>query len=208
MALLAAVLATSLLTGLALAIAFLGMGESMLASHDRTARSLRQASYAAVQLALADLRAAPAWSDVLTPGATAVISAAGGRFADGTLVPVSPWGGPAIDLRTMTEQLQAASDAARGPADPAQTWLLYEYGPLERAVPGASPGPLYVAVWVADDRADTDGDPSRDTNGILAIRAVALGPANALAATDVSLARIPGSGGADVVRLLTVRPGW
>lgn len=208
MALLAAVLATSLLTGLALAVAFLGMGESMLASHDRTARSLRQASYAAVQLALADLRAAPSWSDALTPGATAAVSAAGGRFTDGTLVPVSPWGGAAIDLRAMTERLQAASDGARGPGDPPQTWLLYEYGPFERAVPGASPGPWYVAVWVADDRADTDGDPSRDTNGILAIRAVALGPANALAVTDVSVATVPGPGDAGVVRLLTIRPGW
>src|SRR6185369_17040849 len=71
MAVLAAAIAAALLSGLALAIALLGGGEGMLASHERMSRSLRQAAEGAVQLALADLRSAPSWDAVLAAGGVA-----------------------------------------------------------------------------------------------------------------------------------------
>lgn len=204
MALLAAVTATALLTALGLAIALLGMGESILAGHERTARALRHASHAGVQLAAADLRVLPTWSAALAAGGVPQVSGSEGRFMDASLTPAAPWGGT-IDLRGMTDDIQASSDAfSRGDA---QVWRLFECGPLERGVPGMQAGPWYVAVWVADDRADSDGDPLIDTNGVLALRAVAIGPDGALAATDVSVMRATGPGGVVQVRILTIRPG-
>jgi hypothetical protein len=58
-----------------------------------------------------------------------------------------------------------------------------------------------VAVWVADDRADTDGDPDRDSNGMIAVRAVAFGPGDASAALELTLAREAGR-----VRTVAIRP--
>lgn len=207
MAVLTALLAAALLMGLGVSIVMLGAGEATLAAHDRAARALRQASTGAVHLALADLAALPSWSALLAPGPVAPLSAVSGRLADGSLLPAAPWGGPAIDLAGLTLRLQAATDASQGPAGDPQVWRLLEYGPLDRAVPGARSGACYLVVWVADDRADSDGDPATDSNGIVAIRAVAYGPGEGLASLDVSVARPAGAGGPGGARILTIRPG-
>jgi hypothetical protein len=202
MALLSALLATVLLTTLGLALALLGMEESMLALHERTARVLRQAASAAGQLALADLRGQPVWDKVLATGAAPPLSALPGRFVDDTLTPRSPWNGVPLDLGALTSRLQAATDGDRGPADAPQVWRLYEYGPLDRAA-AVPAGPWYVAVWIADDRADIDSDPSVDSNGLLSVHAAALGPADAMMAVDLTVQRLPSGR----VRVATVRPG-
>jgi len=206
-AVLSAILLTALLTALGVAIALLGIEESMLASHARTARALRLASSAAAQLAVADLRALPSWNGVIAAGAAPQLSAVASRFADATLTPLAPWDGSTIDLGAVTDRWQSVSDASRGAADAPQVWRLFAYGPLEQAAPGTLAGPWYVAVWIADDRADIDGDPCVDSNGILSLRAVAMGPSEAVASTDVSVQRTSSSGGPDRVRILTVRPG-
>jgi hypothetical protein len=201
MAVLSALLATVLLMGLGVAIVLLGTTEATLAAHDRTARSLREASLGVMHLAVADLRAQPSWSGVLAEG-IAPVSALPGRARDGSLTPAAPWGGPPLDLRQVTADVAAAADTGIGDA---QVWRLYEFARLPD-VAGDGASPWYVAAWVADDAADGDGDPSIDTNGILAIRALALGPANAKAATAVSVRKTSHPGGPDVVRILTIRP--
>ena len=202
MALLSAVLATALLMGLGVSIMLVGTSEAVLGAHDRAARALKEASLAAVHLAVADLRRQPSWSAVLSAGSTP-LSALPGRAADFTLTPQAPWGGPALDLRRLTVDVAAAADIGGG--DP-QVWRLYEYGGLAELVPGAAESPFYLAAWVADDRADGDGDPLVDANGVLAIRAVAFGPGLGRAVTAVSLGKTAPPGGPDVVRILTIRP--
>jgi hypothetical protein len=202
MAVLSALFATVLLMGLGVSIVLLGTTEAALATHDRTARMLREASLGVVHLAVADLRAQPSWSAVLAEG-TLPVSAAPGRLTDPTLSPQAPWGGPLLDLRQVTAEVQAAADIGVG--DP-QVWRLYEYGSLAQVAGLDAASPCYIAAWVADDPADGDGDPSADSNGILAVRAVALGPGNARATTAVSIARTSVPGGPELVRLLTIRP--
>ena len=202
MALLFALIATVLLTGLGVSIVLMGTTETVLAAHDRTARALREASMAAVHLAVADLRAQPSWSAVLGAG-TGPLSAAPGRATDPTLTPAAPWGGPPLDLRQITVDVGAAADTGSGDA---QLWRLYEYGSLSGLIPGASTGPFYVAAWVADDPADGDGDPLLDANGIVSVRGVAFGPANMTAATAVSLRKTSPAAGPAGVRILTIRP--
>ena len=202
MALLSAILATTVLMGLGLSIVLLGTSEAVLAAHDRMARALREASMAAVHLAIADLRRQPAWSTVLAAG-TAPLSAAPGRAADLSVTPPAPWGGGMLDLSQLTADVAAAADTGSG--DP-QLWRLYEFGRLDSLVPGAPGLPFYLAVWVADDAADGDGDARTDSNGILALRAVALGPGQVRAVTAVSIGKTTPPTGPAAVRILTIRP--
>lgn len=202
MALLSALLATVLLMGLGVSLVLLGTSEAVLAAHDRTVRALRDASMAAVFLAAADLRRQPAWSSVLAPGSTP-LSAAPGRATDASVTPPAPWGGLPLDLRQLT--LDVAGSAATGAGDP-QLWRLYESGTLADLIPAGTDRPIYLAVWVADDPADGDGDPLVDRNGILAVRAAAFGPANAKAEIAVSVQKLTLLHGPAQVRILTIRP--
>lgn len=203
MAVLTALLATLLLTALGVSIALLGIEESMLSLHERTARALRHAASAGAQLAVADLRLAASWDPLLVAGATPPLSAVPGRFVDSTLTPAAPWNGAPIDLAAATTALQAASTASRGPGDAPQVWRLYLSGPLARAAPSAATGPWYLAVWIADDRADIDGDPTVDSNGLLSVHAAAYGPADAAVSLDLTVRRLPSGS----VSVATSRPG-
>jgi hypothetical protein len=203
MAILTALLATALLMGLGLSVALMGTSEATLAADDRAARALREASLAAVHLAVADLRLTPSWSAVLAPG-VAPWSAVPGRAMVADVTPAAPWDGSPLPLVSMTADVQAAADTESGDR---QVWRLFESGPLEALVPGIAAGPWFLAVWVADDHADGDADPLVDANGILSIRAEAWGPRGARVATMVSVMKTVVAGGPDRVRILTVRPG-
>ena len=204
MALLTALFAMALMMGLGLSIALVGTMEGVLGAHDRNARTLREASLAAAHLAIADLRARPSWSAVLAAGSAPPFAGVPGRALDPTVFPPAPWGGPALDLLALTADVQAAADTGNGDS---QAWRLFESARLERLVPGTSPGPWYLAVWVADDWADGDGNPSVDANGILAVRAAAFGPAGGAMTTVVSVMKTTVAGEPDRVRILTIRPG-
>jgi hypothetical protein len=203
MAVVTALLATLLLTALGVSIALLGIEESMLSLHERTAWALRHAASAGAQLAVADLRLAPSWDPLLAAGAMPPLSAVPGRFLDSTLTPAAPWNGAPIDLAAATVILQAATDGARGPSDAAQAWRLYLSGPLSRAAPSMAAGPWYIAVWIADDKADIDGDPAVDSNGLLSVHAAAYGPVEASVSIDLTLRRLSSGG----VAVATSRPG-
>jgi hypothetical protein len=202
MALLTTLFATALLMGLGLSIALVGTMEGVLGAHDRNARALREASLAAAHLAIADLRAQPSWSAVLAAGPIPPFTAVPGRAIDPNVPPVAPWGGAPLNLLAHTADVQAAADTGNG--DP-QAWRIFESGRLDRLLPGTAAGPWYLAVWVADDWADGDGDPAADTNGILAVRAVAFGPEGAAMTTTVSVMKTTVAGGPERVRVLAIR---
>ena len=175
MALLTALLGTALLMGLGLSLVLMGSAETTLARRDRDARSLGHAARAAATLAVADLRALPSWTGVLQPGSPPEVSALPGRLAPVTLTPALPWGGT-LDLRAATARAQAATDGSGIPGD-AQRWRLYGAASLGSLAPDAAGGlPCFLAVWVADDNVDGDGDPATDTNGVLVVRGAAFGP--------------------------------
>jgi hypothetical protein len=207
MAVVAAVLATALLSALGLAIALLGSGEMTLAGRERMTRSLRAAAQGAAQLAIADLETLPNWTAVLTAGTSADVTAVRARLADATLNPRPPWGDAVIDLHVMTTRVQLAEDDVRGPEDAAQVWRLFATGPLASVAPGGGSGPWYLAVWIADDCADTDSDPDRDSNGAISLHATAFGPGEAVASVDIRVVRQVSAGGVANVRVASIRPG-
>ena len=51
----------------------------------------------------------------------------------------------------------------------------------------------YVAVWIADDPAETDDDPLADTNGTMSLHAEAYGPSGTHKVIEVTVARTSGT---------------
>jgi hypothetical protein len=171
-----------LLTCLGMSLVLLGAAGTTLAAHDWQATSAAHAAHAALTLATAELRARSDWSGAMLDGATADVCAAPGPFADGSLSPPAPWDGSSIDLRRLTQQRQAASDAAAPPGVPGPAWRLFEYGPISRLVPSdARRHPYYIVVWAADGR-----------GGLLLLHATALGPGLVRASVEASLVRQAG----------------
>jgi hypothetical protein len=82
-------------------------------------------------------------------------------------------------------------------------WQLYAYGPVSNMLPAGQLDSLfYVVVWVADDPAETDSDPTRDDadggntpgRGVVMLRAEAFGPFGSHRRVEVTAQRpLPGS---------------
>ena len=89
-------------------------------------------------------------------------------------------------LALLVRRGAGASGAGRGLG-----WRLYAHGPLSAILPrDPSLGLVRVAVWLADDPAETDGDPLRDTNGVVLLHAAGVGPSLAQRAVQATLRRI------------------
>jgi hypothetical protein len=183
-ALIIALLAMMLLTALGAATIMVSRTETAIANNYRNSQEALYAADAAVERVIQDLLMVPRWNDIL---AGTVQSG----FIDGaeTAQKVLPGGGK-ITLTSATTQLQAATDAADlwGANNP--RWRLYAWGPLSELLPDEQiDSPMYVAVWVADDPAETDNDPLADVNGTLTLHAEALGPGGTRKVIEVTVAR-------------------
>jgi Tfp pilus assembly protein PilX len=183
-ALVIALVATVLLGGLGFGLAILGNTESAIASNYRVGSETMYAAEAGAERVISDASFAPDWS-ALASGA--VRSA----FVDATLTPVLP-SNERIDLTAMTRDLQTTSDAAVAVGLNNPQWRLFAYGPLTEMIgPGFAPSRSYVVVWIADDRSETDNNPSTDSNGTIVILSRALGPGGAARTVEVTIAKVP-----------------
>ena len=180
-ALVVALLLGLLLVALIAALVPLSTIETEVAANHRRAVEGLYAAEAAAALAAAELGGLPDWSVVLNGS---VRSARWGA----SLAPTMP-DGRTVDLATIAGLLGArgagGDDAGRG-----LTWTLVAHGDLASWVGLPSGfGPWLVAVWVADDPADADGDPLVDSNGALVLHAAAYGPRGASRALQATLVR-------------------
>jgi len=186
-ALVVVLLAMGLLTALGSALVAVTTTETRIATNFRDGQEALYAAEAGLERALQALRTAPNWTDVL---AGAVPSG----FADATPSPVVPGGGPAIDLSAATAELQASAMAG-GWGDNAPVWRLWLWGPVSNLLPaGAIDSRLYLAVWVADDVAETDGDPLTDRNGLVMLHGEAFGAGGARRVVEAAVAHGNGDG--------------
>jgi Tfp pilus assembly protein PilX len=206
-ALVIAVMATSLMLALGGALILLSSSETAIAANFRAAHEATYSADAVLERALADLQNAPDWTAVL---AGTVQSS----FIDGppsgtrTLMD-----GTTIDLNQITNlaacqkpTLCSDSDIATATTErPWGTnnprWALYAFGPLESM--GGSQAihsSFYVLAFVGDDPSENDNDPAIDGleidgqpnpgRGIILIRAEAFGPRNAHKVLEATVARI------------------
>jgi hypothetical protein len=159
-ALLVALLASSLLAALGLALASLTVVETTISSNHRAGSQAFYAADAVAEAILADLLTTPNWTDILT-------GAVSSRLNGHAVPPAGPGAIPRT-LAQLTADVQAESDAAGvwGPNTP--RWRLFAYGWLTELAPiAAGNSDEYLTAWAADDIDEADGDPLADTNGRL-----------------------------------------
>lgn len=156
------------------------METGISANHRRAAQTL-YAAEAALAWAVEDLQRNRSWDPVLAGVRHSSFWVGGTRheLADGTI-----W-----NLEHAEAELQRAGAGPFG-AGAGLRWRLYAHGPLGEILPrDPSGGVLSVAVWIADDAAEIDDDPLRDSNGAVMLHAAAAGPAPSLRAVQVTLTR-------------------
>jgi len=200
-ALILVVLVTTFLSALGLGVALAVFMDRLAAGNLRGSVAMLYAADAGIELAARDL-ATGSW-DLALSGAEQ------GSFTDGLPggVRAIPGGG-AIDLTAMTNMMNcgkatACSDAQMnansrerpwGANNP--RWRLYAYGPWSDLVQVLRPAACYLAVWIADEGREDDGDPLVDAeegaegHGILRVRAEAWGATGSRRAIEAELARI------------------
>ena len=196
-ALIIALMATMLLTALGSALILLTTTETAITTNFRNAQEALYAADAGIERVVQDLLTVAEWNDVL---AGTVQSG----FADGSLSPALPDGTP-LSLTAETANLQNETDTfgVWGANNP--VWRLYAYGPINRlALTGTINSLDYVAVWVADDPSEIDGNPLVDGNGVLTLHAVGYGPSNTRKVVEATMAQ---SSSTDIERGMIAQRG-
>jgi hypothetical protein len=201
LALIIALMATVLLTGLGMALVLLTNTETMITSNYRDAQETLYAADAGVETAMQDLLLEADWNRVLsgTERSGFFDEAATTTLPDGTR----------LDLDAARAHLQRQTDDLDlwGANDP--QWQWYARGRGANLLPGGDlTSDVYVMVYVADDPSETDGDPSRDANGVLSLRVEAYGRAGSRKVLEVTrhhgngarLRRAAGAGRAEPAR--------
>lgn len=186
-ALIIALMSMMLLTALAAGVIMVTNTETLIAGNYRNSQEAVYAADAAAERVVQDLLMVPRWNDIL---AGSVQSA----FVDGPMtgqktLPTGSRVTLCCAADTATGQLQAETNTANmwGANNP--QWRLYAWGPLRDLLPGVVESPMYVAVWIADDPAETDGAPALDGNGTLTVHAEAYGPAGTRKVVEMTVAR-------------------
>jgi hypothetical protein len=200
-ALIIALMSMLLLTALAAAVVMVSSTEVKIAGNYNNGQETLYAADAAVERVVQDLLLVPRWNDILSGSLKS--SLIDGPASTPKTVP----GGGVILLcdvgcgpTTATGQLQATTDALNlwGANNP--QWKLFAYAPLKDMLPDVEiDSPSYIAVWIADDPADSvdgsnpDGDPLADANGTLTLHAEAFGPTGTHKVIEVTVARTSGT---------------
>ncbi|HYN08117.1 MAG TPA: hypothetical protein VES67_12055 [Vicinamibacterales bacterium] len=195
-ALILVLIAAGVLSALGVGLVMLGSTDAMIATNFRTSGEAFYAADAAAERAIQDLGVVANWSAVLSGTVPAT-------FVDQTLTPTLA-SNQALDLTALTADLQRESDASASWGLNNPRWRLFAYGPLSQLTgTGGIQSSAYIVSWIADDPAETDGDPMTDGNGTIVLRARALGLFGSTRGLEVTLARTgPGRAG---VRILSWR---
>ncbi len=203
MALIVCTLAMLLLMALGAALVLATSTETLIAGNFRTAHEGRYAAAAALERAIADLPAVPDWSLILDGRAQSgfvdgpprgVRTLADGRALDLTqIVNLANCG--RVTVCTDGQMDGVTIERPWGANNP--RWRLYAYGPLGALLaPGVITSLQYVLVLVADDQAETDGNPLVDGSdqrnpgsGVVVLRGESFGPKGAHRGFEATVAR-------------------
>ena len=165
MALLAVLMATTLLMALGAGLALLTATEARIAAHFAAGFEALYAADAAIERVLAELAVTADWDAVASGSARS-------SFVDGEPAGTRPLAdGSELDL------------AAAGTAGTGGPWRLYAHAPISQLLPaGRIRSRVYVVVWVAEAAGAAGGD-------VLVLRARAYGVYGARRTVEASIAR-------------------
>ena len=200
-ALVVALMATLLLTALGIGLVMTTMTETTITTNYRDSGEALYAADAGVERVMQDLLTIPDWNRILTGSVQSA-------FVDG-----APGGtrtlsdGQTLDLTAATNMLNCGKTGNCSVAEMEAwslerpytvnnpRWQLFAYSPLANIIEtGTVLSGMYIAVWIADDPAETDGNPLADGGqpggrGVLMLRAEAFGPSGAHSVIEVTVAR-------------------
>jgi hypothetical protein len=212
-ALVVALLVTLVLSALGLSLLVTAGTEALIAGNYRDGIEALHAADGTLERALPEVALVPDWN-VLLASPDGVVSGVRAGFGEAVLS-AGMADGRTLDLVKLTNRLNCPQvfPSVSTPCSAAQMdhsggerrwggnnprWRLFARGKLSALTPGIE-SPFYVAAWIADDPAETDGDPSRDgsgvTNpgaGILQLRSEAFGPGGVHRAVEATIARAGG----------------
>lgn len=179
-ALLITLMAVALVAALGL-ILLLGMAtDTWISSGHRVSHVAFYAADAILEHTLQEIRGAPSLDAILNGSMRSSLAVTVEYLPDGTT----------LDLPSLGATVQRDSDATRVPHADRPAWRLFGYGPLVLLTGEGSDGPAYLAIWVADDELDGDGNPASDSNGILLLHAEAYGERGGRRVIEAALARV------------------
>jgi hypothetical protein len=181
-ALLLALVLLCLLAALGSALVALDTAERAMAGNQVWAVRARYAADALAERVVVDAASAADW--------TAMLSGVGiSSFFDLAAATGTPGLDP-VDVSALTLALQAATDGTSIVGADTPVWRLVAAGTLSEltGLPRAGP-PVFLAAWVADDAADGDAAPEVETNGVLQIRAEAVGAGGLRQSVQITLRR-------------------
>ena len=220
-ALVIALLAMMLMTALGMALMLTSQTETMIGSNFRDSVEASYVADAGVERVMQDVLSIPDWNTILS-SPDGIRSSVTSGFIDGASLSSTPLpDGRTINLISATNMINCnkittCSDADMNANDGERQWgtnnpryRLFAWGPVNDLNPTATlNSPFYLVVWIADDAAEADGDPSVDggppgdldgdgnpdyaTNsgaGVLTIRAEAFGPGGAHRVIEATIAR-------------------
>lgn len=194
-ALIIALMSMMLLTALAAAVIMVSTTETKIGSNYKNSQEALYAADAGIERVVQDLLLIPRWNDVLSGAVQSSFNDGGAgsvkRFPGGGSATLClPTGVSPCPSNTASGQLQAITNAAATWGANNPQWRLFAWGPLSDMLPNARiDSAMYVVVWVADDPAETDGNPQLDANGTLNLHAEAYGPSGTHKIIEVTVAR-------------------
>jgi hypothetical protein len=199
-ALLFALMIVSLVAALTASLVFIVVAESRVGRNHQFAQAGVYAAAAGMERVIGELRRQVAWTAVPST------SSSSADFNDGRALATLA-DGRSLDLARLTAARQAASDAfyPTGPNRP--VWNLYAHASLTRVISSDPRLPTpYIVVWLADDPDDADGDPLRDSNGVILARSEAFGARGAWRAIEATLSAsgVSDSAGVPIMSNVTV----
>jgi hypothetical protein len=182
-ALVVVLMATMLLSALVLSLVMVTSGETMLTANYRHSQETLYGADAAIERVVQDILTVSNWNQLIASGGNLQSS-----FTEGSSSVTLP-DGTQIDVFKERDRLQAQTDAMNlwGPDNP--RWQVYAYGPLSSLLPDGVDSPVFIAVFVADDPSESDGNPEADVNGVLTLHAEAWGAGGSRKVVEVTIAR-------------------
>ena len=203
MALIVALMAMALMSALGMALMLMSQTETLISANYRDSMEGQYAADAGIERVMDDVLTVPEWNTLLasTDGITSSVTSG---FVDTTpSSPVTMPDGRTINLASATNMINCGKTTACSGADMDASTMdrpwgknnprfrLYAWGPVNDLIPtGTLNSPFYVAVWIADDAAENDDNPSKDGDpspsgnpntgfGVLTLRAESFGPMGA-----------------------------
>lgn len=177
-----------ILAAIGAAVSVASRTETLIAANFRQERETLYAAEGAVAQAVLDVSSHPDWSLVLS----GVVASS---FTDGAAIGARQLpGGDVVTLccsaPSLTASLQDRGLGGRSWGADTPQWQLFAWGRVaDWLSPGRIDSALYVAVWVADDPEDGDGNPALDSNATVLLHGQALGPRGGRQVIDTLIRR-------------------